>query len=532
MTATKPLDMPLPLVLKQEKEENPSEDEAEEDNEEMDSDSVSSLPQPSILNRGSLNDVDPRNEFLRLTSMVRRVYFSYLNKSIINNYNVCCKTSEARDISRVDLKKFASQMELQAVRASLEASLYRQAMLKIISEVKTSTSRQKIHKKLSIFLQTPPSTVDAAVQTIEDTLPEAKVFPPVEDEQPNERPKVETGEVKSLDERLTRLFSAPEEPPVNPADGQGPAQRDQEGADEAPVKVEPMEITKVEVQDAEAIATDDKGPGEGLNSLDASVNGPIEEDQTSQDSLMQHLEDMFCESDDSSDLTTLIERHSGVTKTNIDKEIMKMCPGGASPVKTPSAKSVSKTPDSSLATPPASLPQETPLSSSKRKLSFYSYKNKRRAVDGGEELQEDKETKKMRGIWLVERIHQVSKLRTKMTELSVRNYRKHGRIRSKFAELFGDDDGEDLAPDSPIRIEDHLTSCKERIAPWVVKYLMPFYSRKKVIKDRLLFKAVAKHISDGLIIENTFPEEEYVNQYIKDYFRNKPSIKSQADIYL
>ncbi|XP_063988742.1 uncharacterized protein LOC135168462 [Diachasmimorpha longicaudata] len=530
MTATKPLDMPLPLVLKQEKEENPSEDEGEDDNEETDSDSVSSLSQPSILDKGSFNDLDPRNEFLRLTSMVRRVYFSYLNKSVINNYNVCCKASEAREVSRLELKKFASQMELQAVRASLEASLYRQAMLKMISDVKTSTARQKIHKKLSIFLQKAPSTVDAAVQTTEEIPPEAKVFPSVATEEPNERPKQETGECKSLDERLMKLFSLPSESPVvDPIEGP----EGQEGPGEPPVKVEPMEISKVEVQDTETIEPDDKVQGGEMNSLDTNVNGPMEDDQASQDSLMQHLEDMFCESDDSSDLMTLIERHSGVTKTNVDKEILKMCPEGASLVKPTSVKCFSKSSESSVPTPPTSLSQEsTPVSSSKRKLSLYSYKNKRRAVEGGEETQEDKEAKKMRGIWLVERIHQVSKLKAKMTELSVRNYRKHGRIRSKFAELFGDDDGEDLAPDSPIRIEDHLTSCKERIAPWVVKYLMPFYAKKKVIKDRLLFKAVAKHITDGLIIANTFPEEEYVNQYIKDYFRNKASIKSQSDIYL
>ncbi|XP_011298308.1 uncharacterized protein [Fopius arisanus] len=527
MTAAKPLDMPLPLVLKQEKEENLSED-SDNDNEETDNDSVSSLSQPSILDRSSLNDLDPTNEFLRLTSMVRRVYFSYLNKSILNNYNVCCKTAEIREISRVELKKFASQLELQAVRASLEASLYRQAMLKMISEVKTSTSRQKFHKKLSIFLQTPPTTVDAAVQTTDDLLPpETKVFPAVEDPSLDCRTKIETKlnpEVKSLDERLTQLFPHPLKTlEISPHDAGEPEDP------QMPVKVEPLE-QKIETQEVEKIETDEKERKELLSHLEADVNGPHEDDQASQDSLMQHLEDMFCESDDSSDLTALIERHSGVTKTNLEKEIMKMCPR-SSPVKPPVVKTVTKTPDSSIATPQSSQESTSSCVSGKRKLSLYTYKNKRRAVEGGEEIPEDKETKKMRGIWLVERIHQVSKLKAKMMELSVRNYRKHGRIRSRFSELFGDDDGEDLAPDSPILIEDHLTSCKERIAPWVVKYLMPFY-KKKVIKDRMLFKAVAKHISDMLIIDNTFPEEEYVNQYIKDYFRNKPSIKSQADIYI
>jgi len=44
-------------------------------------------------------------------------------------------------------------------------------------------------------------------------------------------------------------------------------------------------------------------------------NGPVRnEDENSQDSLLQHMQDMFCESDDSSDLTRLIEEQISIKK--------------------------------------------------------------------------------------------------------------------------------------------------------------------------------------------------------------------------
>ena len=120
------------------------------------------------------------------------------------------------------------------------------------------------------------------------------------------------------------------------------------------------------------------------------------------------------------------------------------------------------------------------------------------------ETVENKHKRRINSIWFVERVYQVSKLKAKMTELSLKDYRRHGRVKEKFIELFGETDDEEMMPDSPICIEEHLTACKERIAPWIVKHLMPFYKKRR-IKDRQLFKIVAKHVADMLIIENTFP---------------------------
>lgn len=246
-------------------------------------------------------------------------------------------------------------------------------------------------------------------------------------------------------------------------------------------------------------------------------------DENSQDSLLQHMQDMFCESDDSSDLTRLIEKHSGVTKANIDKEINKICLeadiiSSSNLFDIPVGNGVSK-------------PNVTKTNTSEGKISFSRYKEmqsrrlniKQKGINVNETI-ESKQKQKVNAIWFVERVHQVSKLKAKMTELSLTNYRRHGKIKEKFLRLFGEFEEDEMMPDSPICIEEHLPACKERIAPWIVKYLMPFYKKRR-IKDRQLFKAVAKYITDMLIIENTFPGELVINRARLYLVRKKLFIK-------
>ncbi|XP_015592784.1 uncharacterized protein LOC107266563 isoform X2 [Cephus cinctus] len=535
MTTTRPIDMSLSLVLKQECNDNSLEDDDD------DISSVSTMPLPAIPDRNLIAADDPNDEFLRLTTMVRGVYFSYLQKSLLSNYVVCC-TPNKKDVTQIDLKTCAGQMELNAVRASLEASLYRQAMLKMISDIKAHTSRKKVHKKLEAFLSTPPSKVSIAVQTEELTLERFQTPDTIENKHLQDCSELLNSddytlakilqanlEQDSLDQRVSDLLNEKEHP-----GGRSPMKKPSlnaylksEDCSNELEKDQKLATVKSEMDnlDDEAGTSQTKNDIHEIFGIGNTTKTVLQENDDSQDSLLQHMEDMFCESDDSSDLMTLIEKHSGVTKANIDLEIGKMCPESTKESK-PNAKNSYK--DNTGA------PSE--LHANKRKLSFNNYKRmKKQATEGTplsqEETLEDRKRRKISKIWFVERVHQVSKLKTRMTEISITNYRKHGRIKAKFLELFGESDDEDMMPDSPICIEEHLTACKERIAPWVVKHLMPFYKKKR-ISDRTLFKEVAKFIADMLIIENTFPEENDVSKHVQDYFRNKKSIKAKPDIYI
>ncbi|KAL0111542.1 hypothetical protein PUN28_013032 [Cardiocondyla obscurior] len=283
-------------------------------------------------------------------------------------------------------------------------------------------------------------------------------------------------------------------------------------------------ITKEESNDASQKYKDQ------IDSSTIDIASIKNEDENSQDSLLQHMQDMFCESDESDDdLTRLIEKHSGITKAHVDNEINKMC--------LEADNTATSSPFNILIGNNVKNFNIAKLNTNDGKISLSRYKEMRRKNSiklkglNANETIENKRKQKKNAVWFVEHVHQVSKLKSKMTELSLKNYRRHGRVKEKFLQLFGEFEEEESMPDSPICIEEHLPACKERIAPWIVKYLMPFYKKRR-IKDRQLFKAAAKYIADMLILENTFPEQECVKKYIEHYFKNKRTIKTKQNIYL
>ncbi|XP_035721864.1 uncharacterized protein LOC118441497 [Vespa mandarinia] len=527
MKAIKTMDMTLPFALKQEHEVN--EDEIDDDDSLNELDKILSMPLPSITGNNYLLPSTPNHEFLRLTAMVRAVYFSYLHKCLLSNYIVCYKQKN-QETFNCDLKKCADQMELNAVRSSLEASLYRQHMLKMISDIKSHTSQKKVYKQLVMLLETPSNKVDVGVQTNNLCLKNNLC----------DQHKSNTTQDACITSNYEELFNVKE---ILSMDNKVPCIEESNVSlmqDNASVKT-----LLLKEEDTDKLIFDEQSQETTIFtqtvSTGSSIQQPIEcvqnDDENSQDSLLQHMEDMFCESDDSSDLTTLIEKHSGVSKASVDKEISKMSLESDNNTLTSNFK---KHIEESNNIPKSNVKMSNTVQG---KFSFSYYKemknraekpmeiNKEETIECKQETSESKQKKKTDGIWFVERVHQVSKLKTKMTELSLTNYRKHGKIKEKFIELFGESEEEEMMPDSPICIEEHLTACKERIAPWIVKYLMPFYKKRR-IKDRQLFKAVAKHIADMLIIENTFPEENCVNKYIDNYFRNRKFIRTSQDIYM
>ncbi|XP_012280385.1 uncharacterized protein LOC105699734 isoform X2 [Orussus abietinus] len=487
MTTAKSLDAPISFALKQEREDVGVQERDVKINENsvagvIDDDPLDALPMefPPISDSNFVTQENPDYEFLRLTTM--------------------------------------------------------------IADIKSHTSRQKIHKNLAMFLEKPSVKVDAAVQTnvtmcdsnqtpdstldrtrddrIQDILTEP-YNPKI-----SGKAQIET-KCETLDERLALLTQSVKDSKTKTSTTRivsiKPRKIKYDNTRKRAKIMQKNIPIDIKVQD---VANTSKNSEVAFENIDCNTSSVQNENEDSQDSLLQHMEDMFCESDDSSDLMTLIEKHSGVTKANIDMEIVKMCPEAASTSTTNNNISCKD-----------NTGEPSNLHANKRKLSYTNYKKMKKQAVGElvssseEGTGNEKKKRKASGIWFVERVHQVSKLKAKMMEISLTNYRKHGRIKARFAELFGESDEEDMMPDSPICIEEHLTSCKERIAPWVVKYLMPFYHKKR-IADRPLFKVVAKHITDMLIFENTFPEQEDVNSYIQDYFKNKKMIKTKTDIYV
>jgi len=117
----------------------------------------------------------------------------------------------------------------------------------------------------------------------------------------------------------------------------------------------------------------------------------------------------------------------------------------------------------------------------------------------------DKDTE--HNMWTVEKYHQQKLLRAKITD-TCSDVRKRGRMRLRFLELFGSD-SEDC-----FDVDECVTNFKEKIARWVVESLMPFY-REGRIQSRPLFKFLARHIADTLLLKNQMPGKQ---QLYQDYF--------------
>lgn len=359
-----------------------------------------------------------------------------------------------------------------------------------ITDIKSHTVKKKVYKKLLIFLEAPKDKINVAVQTDDGCVDS------------HGTDNIQSVCITSNSEEMLQTTS----PVINSSNFDGNENITRDVENEMNVQMSHDEDIIKEVFNDASQEPEDKNDSQIV--VDATRN----EDENSQDSILQHMEDMFCESDDSSDLTKLIEKYSGVSKANVDKEINEICLSTSTTG--PSHCGESQSNKVMNITNNASSAAKKNASES-NKVSYSRYKEMRnKSANVPKEFNENetidvkdlKQKERISAVWLVERVHQVSKLKTKMTELSMTNYRKHGTLKEKFHQLFGESDEEEMMPDSPICIEEHLSACKERIAPWIVKYLMPFYKKRR-IKDRQLFKAVAKYIADMLIIKNTFPGE-------------------------
>lgn len=110
-------------------------------------------------------------------------------------------------------------------------------------------------------------------------------------------------------------------------------------------------------------------------------------------------------------------------------------------------------------------------------------------------------------LWPCELHMQRMNLHQVLTDVACKGFRHSERIRRKFERLFGPEDGDDdFGPYSPsMELDDViLMSCKNRIAPWIVRSLMrPM--KERLIANRFLFKKLAKTIAERLIMLNQYP---------------------------
>ncbi|XP_045484442.1 uncharacterized protein LOC110992450 isoform X2 [Pieris rapae] len=130
--------------------------------------------------------------------------------------------------------------------------------------------------------------------------------------------------------------------------------------------------------------------------------------------------------------------------------------------------------------------------------------------------------------WICEEYFLKVKLNELLDQLRDCNRAKLLRIKDLLADLFGDD-SDDEGVMSPLEeTPEFITSCKERIAPWVVKLLTPYYIKGR-IRGKALFKSLAKHLIRLIYQCSKYPEEYEVQDFIQDFLKNHKMIRCEAD---
>ncbi|XP_047998142.1 uncharacterized protein LOC125235567 isoform X1 [Leguminivora glycinivorella] len=132
------------------------------------------------------------------------------------------------------------------------------------------------------------------------------------------------------------------------------------------------------------------------------------------------------------------------------------------------------------------------------------------------------------GKWLCEEYFLKVRLYELLDLIRETNRMGHMRIKDLFRDLFGDD-SDDEGVVSPLdETPEFVVSCKERIAPWVVKLLTPYYTKGR-IRGKALFKALAKHLIKLIYQCSRYPDEYEVSSFVTDFLNNHKMIRCEAD---
>ncbi|CAH0677771.1 unnamed protein product [Spodoptera exigua] len=139
-----------------------------------------------------------------------------------------------------------------------------------------------------------------------------------------------------------------------------------------------------------------------------------------------------------------------------------------------------------------------------------------------------KQRRRVSSKWLCEEYFLKQKLHDLLDQIGDRDRKELEKLKQKFEQLFGaDSDDEEIL--SPLdETNEFIISCKERIAPWVVKLLTPYYVKGQ-IKGKLIFKALAKHLIRLIYQCSRYPEQYEVNSFVSDFLKNHKTIRCEAD---
>lgn len=396
------------------------------------------------------------------------------------------------------------------MRSCMIVSLYRKSMLKLIADIRHNTAEHKLYAFLDKPIQRP-NVCNAAVQT--RMPPDKRNVRTQTDYQPRDEQllvstKVVAQKVDTLDEKMRKFEMRLKEeerkrkqfsnyvtrkeieekkkekyakkmkylsPPMSvcspffdnlPAAANAPM--------DAPSKLLPA-TNNVAVQPQPMTPTNEPPP------IPSALLAPMPPmSQISEDTIANELQELFGPDDNIDDIFT----ESTVNNAQIEAIIEEI---HNSDVPNPTEKKLSAVMVDRLLEAADAAEQEVLMENE--------------PIDYKHELKNS--------LWPCELHMQRMRLRKVLDGLADKGMRHNEKIQLRFFILFGDDSvDDDLAAYSPsIELDEILmASCKKRIAEWIVKYLMRPMT-DGLIGNRFLFKKLAKHIAQEVIMGNQYPGE-------------------------
>ncbi|XP_058454285.1 uncharacterized protein LOC131432182 [Malaya genurostris] len=444
----------------------------------------------------------------RLTGRVRCQYLNYLENLLTGNYKAWTSTVSSYEnvtFTPAEVKRCAASLEMQAVKSCMIVSLYRNCILKMISQIRKETKDSYLHPHLINMKFTPKITIkeacDVEVQTDTDllflqTLPKVACDLPLRDVQ-----------TMSLDEKIRsfeKSIHLPDTTQPCKKSRKEPSKRDKRATRSKYSRKEQICKRKPELTIPEK-GHSNMMPGSTLFNNNNNTTITKSNNANDDDSIMRELEAMFETGDDENIFDSC---ENQVQIKAIINEIEKFDP--------------SNIVEQSINCKVPIQPEVIPLSP---KINFVDHR-----IDTFSKSEEE-DLKK--SIWPCEFHMQKLKLREILTNIVDINYQRYERIRSRFLVLFGERDQEEdeLGPYSPsIELNDILiASCRQRIAKWVVQGLMKPLN-DGLIGNRYLFKKLAKYIADGIIYQNQYPDQQFIKKYIVEYFCTHQAVLSTEDL--
>ncbi|KAJ0172247.1 hypothetical protein K1T71_012220 [Dendrolimus kikuchii] len=445
----------------------------------------------------SLPDIEAEPHLL--ISKVRKHYMEYMIKLLSNNYETNQKLINKNIYLPSAIWRCAKAIEMKAAQTCMVVQLYRKNIVAAVKEIKNDTKKGRLNRKLFDCLQKPARN-DKKVQTKQSRMNDCNCQ--CTSNQIKRRRK--SSDTNKHDVNSFQITSTSD------------SLKTFQEIYKIPVAINLNSVTPQQVFVQGSLQTQPSSNCQIIEKPKAQTQISVESRTSESDELLMQLEKLFQGDPNDDDLFegTLCET---VDSTTFEDHTRKDNEGPAS--------QNSNLQDNVIE---AHAAQIKSLDERLATLAGLLVNNN----DSATNQQETENTKSKRdGVskWICEEYFLKTKLYELLYQIGETNRKELARIKELFIDLFGHDSDDDEGVVSPLdETPEFMMSCKERIAPWVVKLLTPYYFKGR-IRGRSLFKALSKHLIRLIYQCSRYPQEYEVQSFVTDFLANHKMIRCEAD---